>query len=184
MLTRLLLFLLFPAALCFAVPSYDKVQRDYISTEAVLLDRHGIPIQEMRVDQRGRRLPWVPLADVSPAFIRIMLRAEDKRFYDHGGVDWLALSDAALDTLFSSKPRGASTLSMQVAAMLERDLKARRQHRTFEQKWGQMRAARALESTWSKRQILEAYLNLSTFRGEIQGVGAPRARYSANIQAD
>ena len=51
------------------------------------------------MDQRGRRLPWVPLADVSPAFIRIMLRAEDKRFYDHGGVDWLALSDAALYTV-------------------------------------------------------------------------------------
>ena len=167
-----MLVLLFVPALCFAVPSYEKVQRDHISTEAVLLDRHAVPIQEMRVDQRGRRLPWVPLAEVSPAFIRILLRAEDKRFYDHGGVDWLALSDAALDNLFSSKPRGASTLSMQVAAMLERELKARRQHRTFEQKWEQMRAARALESTWSKRQILEAYLNLSTFRGEIQGVGA------------
>jgi penicillin-binding protein 1C len=114
----------------------------------------------------------VHLSDVSPAFIRILLRAEDKRFYDHGGVDWLALTDAALDNLFSSKPRGASTLSMQVAAMLERELKARKQHRTFGQKWEQMRAARELESAWSKRQILEAYLNLSTFRGEIQGIGA------------
>jgi penicillin-binding protein 1C len=160
------------APLCFALPGYDKVQRDFVSTEAVLLDRHGEPIQELRIDQRGRRLPWVRLADVSPAFIRVVLRAEDKRFFDHGGVDWLALSDAALDNLFSSKPRGASTLSMQVAAMLERELKARKQHRTLEQKWEQMRAARDLESAWSKRQILEAYLNLSTFRGEIQGVGA------------
>ena len=158
--------------LSFALPSFDKVQRDYVSTEALLLDRNGAAIQELRVDQHGRRLPWVPLSDVSPAFIRILLRAEDKRFFDHGGVDWLALSDAALDNLFSSKPRGASTLSMQVAAMLERELKAHKQHRTLGQKWEQIRAARMLESHWSKRQILEAYLNLSTFRGEIQGVGA------------
>src|SRR5262245_28504458 len=164
--------LLAVSSACLALPAYDKVERDYISTEAVLLDRHGEPIQELRVDQRGRRLPWVHLPEVSPAFIRIVLRAEDKRFYEHRGVDWLALSDAALDNLFSSKPRGASTLSMQVAAMLERELKARKQHRTLGQKWEQMRAARALESAWSKRQILEAYLNLSTFRGEIQGVGA------------
>src|SRR5690242_9426903 len=98
---------------CFALPAYDKVEHDFLSTEAVLLDRHGEAIQELRMDQRGRRLPWVHLADVSPAFIRILLRAEDKRFYDHGGIDWLALTDAALVNLFSSKPRGASTLSMQ-----------------------------------------------------------------------
>jgi penicillin-binding protein 1C len=172
LLARLTCFLLLFPAVCLALPSYDRVERDYLSTEAVLLDRRGDPIQELRVDQRGRRLPWVRLSEVSPAFIRIVLRAEDKRFYAHRGVDWLALSDAALDNLFSSKPRGASTLSMQVAAMLERELKARKQHRTLGQKWEQMRAARELESAWTKRQILEAYLNLSTFRGEIQGVGA------------
>jgi penicillin-binding protein 1C len=159
-------------ALCLALPSYDKVRHDYLPTEAVLLDRRGEPLHELRVDERGRRLPWVRLTDVSPALIRIVVRAEDKRFYDHSGVDWLALSDAAIDNLFSSKPRGASTLSMQVAAMLERELKARKQHRTLGQKWEQMRAARTLETTWSKGQILEAYLNLSTFRGEVQGIGA------------
>ena len=155
-----------------AIPTYDKVKHDYVSTEGVLLDRNGALIHELRVDRRGRRLPWVPLSDVSPAFLDALIRAEDKRFYKHEGVDWLAMSDAAFDSLFSSKTRGASTLSMQVAAMLEGDLKRGKDHRTLGQKWNQIQAARTLERAWSKQQILEAYLNLSTFRGELQGVGA------------
>jgi len=101
-----------------------------------------------------------------------VIRAEDKRFFHHSGVDWLALSDAAWSSLFSSKARGASTLSMQVAAMLEARLRRGKEHRTLGQKWDQINAAQALEKAWTKRQILEAYLNLSAFRGELQGVGA------------
>jgi penicillin-binding protein 1C len=167
----LALCLLAPAA-ALALPTYDEVRQSYVSTEGALLDRHGTVIHELRVDRNGRRLDWVTLEQVSPAFLRAVVRAEDKRFYEHAGVDWLALTDAALDSLFSSKPRGASTLSMQVAAMLEKSLKARTQRRTVGQKWDQIQAARELERKWSKRQILEAYLNLSSFRGEVQGVSA------------
>jgi penicillin-binding protein 1C len=167
----LALCLLLPA-FALALPTYDEVRKSYVSTEGLLLDRHGTVIHELRVDRNGRRLDWVTLEQVSPAFLRAVVRAEDKRFYEHGGVDWLALTDAALDSMFSSKPRGASTLSMQVAAMLEQSLRARSQRRTMGQKWDQIQAARELERKWSKRQILEAYLNLSTFRGEVQGVGA------------
>lgn len=162
--------LLSPAAL--AIPTFDDVRTQYLSSEAQLLDRNGVVIHELRVDMHARRLDWVKLEEISPALLRAVVRAEDKRFYEHAGVDWLALTDAALASVFSSKPRGASTLSMQVAAMLEQSLKARRQHRTVGQKWDQIQAARDLERAWSKREILEAYLNLSTFRGEIQGVGA------------
>jgi len=167
-----LLALLSPLAAYAALPTYDHVRQAHISTEGVLLDRHGDVLHELRVDMKGRRLDWVPLSDVSPALLRTLIRAEDKRFYEHSGVDWLALGDAALDTFFSSKPRGASTLSMQVAAMLEASLKPRKDHRTVGQKWDQIQAARDLEKKWTKPQILEAYLNLSTFRGEVQGVSA------------
>ena len=155
-----------------ALPTYAKVRETYVPTEGVLLDRTGEPIHELRVDQHGRRLAWVRLSEISPAFLAAVVRAEDKRFYRHGGVDWLALGDATLDTLFSSKPRGASTLSMQVVAMLDEHLKPRKDHRSIGQKWEQITAARELEHSWTKRQILEAYLNLSTFRGELQGIGA------------
>src|SRR5688572_7434726 len=139
----LALSLLAPA-LALALPTYDEVRKSYLSTEGALLDRHGTVIHEMRVDPNGRRLDWVTLEQVSPAFLRAVVRAEDKRFYEHGGVDWLALTDAALDNIFASKPRGASTLSMQVAAMLEKSLKARTQRRTVGQKWDQIQAARDL----------------------------------------
>jgi penicillin-binding protein 1C len=172
------LALLAPTLSLAGLPTYDTVKREYISTEGVLLDRNGEPIHELRVDQHGRRLAWVPLNEISPALVDAIIRAEDKRFFHHGGVDWLALSDAAWGSLFSSKPRGASTLSMQVAAMLEGRLKRGKEHRSLGQKWDQINTARALEKAWTKRQILEAYLNLSTFRGELQGVGvASRALF-------
>jgi penicillin-binding protein 1C len=163
-----------PAAQAAAadVPTFDSVKSRWVSTEGILLDRNGIPIHELRVGNQGRRLPWVRLEDISPAALSTIVRAEDKRFYRHEGVDWLAVTDAALDTLLFSRPRGASTISMQVAAQLDPHLKAGRHKRTLAQKWDQIRAAQALEARWTKRQILEAYLNLSTYRGELQGIGA------------
>ncbi|HKB81956.1 MAG TPA: transglycosylase domain-containing protein, partial [Burkholderiales bacterium] len=153
-------------------PTFDDVKSHWTPTEGVLLDRHGAPIHELRVIEQGRRLAWTRLDEISPAALATIIRAEDKRFYQHHGVDWLALSDAALDTLLFSQPRGASTISMQVASHLDAALRPARQKRTMSQKWDQIAAARELEKSWSKRQILEAYLNLSTFRGELQGVGA------------
>ena len=154
------------------IPAFDSVKSDWTSTEGMLLDRHGVLIHELRVVEHGRRLEWTRLAEISPAALATIVRAEDKRFYRHRGVDWLALSDAALDTLLFSKRRGASTISMQVAAQLDDALRSGRQKRTMSQKWDQIKAAKELESAWSKSQILEAYLNLSTFRGELQGIAA------------
>lgn len=152
--------------------SFEEAKRLFPPSEALLLDRNGELIHELRVELSERRLPWVNLQDVSPAVINAILRAEDRRFYEHSGVDWAALGDAAIDTLFRGTPRGASTLSMQVAAMLEPALRAQGAKRTIAQKWDQINAARDLELRWSKRQILEAYLNLSVFRGELVGVNA------------
>jgi penicillin-binding protein 1C len=154
------------------IPSFDDVKNHWSSTEGTLLDRNGAPIHELRVIGHGRRLAWTQLREISPAALATIIRAEDKRFYQHHGVDWLALSDAALGTLLFSPPRGASTISMQVASHLDAALRPARQKRTVSQKWDQIEASRELEKAWSKGQILEAYLNLSTFRGELQGVGA------------
>ncbi|MFN0314059.1 MAG: penicillin-binding protein 1C [Burkholderiales bacterium] len=164
------IFLWFIASSASAL-TFEEVKRFYTSTEALLYDRNGEVIHQLRVDMKGRRLPWVALTDLSPKVVQTIVRAEDKRFFEHAGVDWLALGDAAWDAV-RGKPRGASTLSMQVAAMLNADLRLRGGRRTLGQKWNQIQEARELEKNWSKRQILEAYLNLSTFRGEVQGVAA------------
>ena len=171
-----------PIALHAEMPSFDTVKSAWQSTEGLLLDRHGAPIHEMRVLEKGRRLGWTHLSDISQAALSTIVRAEDKRFHRHAGVDWLALSDAALDTLLFSKPRGASTISMQVAAHLDPSLRATGRKRSVAQKWDQIGAAQALEKSWSKSQILEAYLNLATYRGELQGIGAAaRALFDALV---
>jgi len=154
------------------VPTPEQVRRDYRASEAQLLDRHGVALQALRIDMQGRRTPWVALGDISPALPAAVLQAEDQRFYQHQGVDWSAAAKAAWDNLFRSRPRGASTITMQLAALLDPRLQAAKQGRSWAQKWDQVQAARELDASWSKQQILEAYLNLVSFRGELQGVGA------------
>lgn len=136
-----------------------------------MLDRHGNVIQELRVDPFGRRLDWKSLRDISPALQDAVIQSEDRRFHDHGGVDWRALGYAFATNLFSSRPRGASTITMQLAALIDgrRPLRSRRGWR---EKWQQIQLAREIEQSWSKPEILEAYLNLISFRGELQGVTA------------
>ena len=97
--------------LALALPTYDEVRQAHLPTEGALLDRHGTVIHELRVDPNGRRVEWLTLEQMSPALLRAVVRAEDKRFYEHGGVDWLALTDAALDSMFSSRPRASSSAS-------------------------------------------------------------------------
>jgi penicillin-binding protein 1C len=160
------------AAAMAAAPGFEAVRAAHRPSEAELLDRRGELLHELRVEDRVRRLSWVALSEVSPALIRAVVQAEDRRFFEHAGVDWRAMGDAAVDTLLRGSPRGASTLSMQLAAMLEPALRAEGARRSFPQKIAQIRAARELETAWTKHQILEAYLNLSGFRGELSGVGA------------
>ena len=168
----------FAAALAFAVhattprpPSFEEARGRYRRSDAMLLDRDGRPLHELRVDKRRRVLDWTPLNGISAALQDAVITAEDKRFYSHRGIDYHALAAAAAQTLRGHK-RGASTITMQLAAQLEPSLLGGRKGRTFAQKLRQLRYAREIERSWSKPQILEAYLNLSTTRGELKGVAA------------
>jgi penicillin-binding protein 1C len=166
----------FIAAIAFcwpAMPSFDAVRARWRPSDAQLLDRHGEPIHELRVDAHGRRLAWTPLVAISPALRQAVIASEDRRFLGHHGVDFAAVAGAAAARLAGRRSRGASTLTMQLASMLDpRIARAGVRQRTPVQKLRQMLAALALERRWSKPQILEAYLNLVTYRGEIEGVGA------------
>jgi penicillin-binding protein 1C len=152
-------------------PAFEEVRAAHARSESVLLDRHGALLHEQRTSNQGRRLEWVRLNEISPALPAAILAAEDRRFYQHHGVDWGAMIRASLNRL-RSENRGASTISMQLAARLDADLHPTGRHRTVTQKWQQIQEALSLERSWSKAQILEAYLNLVTFRGELQGLAA------------
>jgi penicillin-binding protein 1C len=151
------------------VPSFDAVRASHRPSEAVLLDRHGEVLHELRVDPSRRRLAWVGLGDVSPALPSSVVAVEDRRFWSHGGVDGRAVLGALWSFASRGPRRGASTVTMQTASMLSLAPSGRR---GVLAKLRQMRAAWALEAAWSKAEILEAYLNLVSFRGEVQGVGA------------
>ncbi|NTV10758.1 MAG: transglycosylase domain-containing protein, partial [Zoogloea sp.] len=77
-----------------ALPSFEQVRAATHSSYAVLLDRHGHPLQDLRLDARVRRLEWVSLRNYSPALQEALLAAEDKRFFQHTGVDWKAFAGA------------------------------------------------------------------------------------------
>jgi len=171
-LRGILLPLLLLPALAWGLPSFQEVKSSWRPSEAYLMDRDGKPLHELRLDFTVRRLPWVSLEQISPALIGALLTAEDRRFHQHHGVDWRAIAAAIGGRLLGRPARGASTLSMQLVAMLDPKLAPGKGGRSLGQKWEQIVAAQELEETWGKREILEAYLNLAGFRGESQGVAA------------
>ncbi|MGJ7493893.1 penicillin-binding protein 1C [Variovorax sp. RT4R15] len=152
--------------------TFDEVKRAFRSSDTQVLDRDGELLQRVRTDAAVRRGQWVALADVSPALRTAMLLSEDKRFYEHSGVDWRAVSAAAWGNLWNTRTRGASTITMQLAGLLDEDLRRGAGGRSFTQKVGQTIDAQRLERNWRKDQILEAYLNTVPFRGEIVGIDA------------
>ncbi len=155
-----------------ALPSFDEVRADFRSSETLVLSREGEVIQRLRTDATVRRGQWLGLTDVSPALQRALVLSEDRRFYEHSGVDWAAVSAAAWANLWHERTRGASTLTMQLAGLLDGDWRQGPGGRTVTQKMGQAVAAQLLERRWRKDQILEAYLNLVPFRGELVGIDA------------
>ena len=169
------IFALFLIAACarpaFAIATFDAVKRDFQPSDTLVLARDGEVLQRVRTDATVRRGQWVALGDVSPALRSALVLSEDKRFYEHSGVDWQAVPAAAWANLWNQRTRGASTITMQLAGLLDGAGRPAG-GRSVVQKAGQTLDATLLERSWRKDQILEAYLNLVPFRGELVGIDA------------
>jgi len=155
-----------------AVPSFEKVRAEHRRSDALLMDRHGEILQEQRISSSGRRLDWISLQQISPPVVSTIIFAEDKRFFVHSGIDWRAILASVVCSILSGSPRGTSTITMQLASILKSNLRPKAGRRSILQKLNQFLLARSIERTWSKEQILEAYLNLISYRGELQGIAA------------
>lgn len=153
------------------VPAYEDVKQHYSRSDVYILDREGRRIDRLRQDFKVRRGDWLALSEISPALPRAVIQSEDHRFTEHDGVDWVAFAGVFWGALSDRRVRGASTISMQVVTLLDPTL-ARAGQRGVVDKLIQMRRAQSLERLWNKSQILEAYLNLVSFRGELVGVDA------------
>ncbi|MCE4541537.1 MULTISPECIES: penicillin-binding protein 1C [unclassified Caballeronia] len=154
-----------------ASPGFDDVRAAWRSSDWVLLARDGETLARTRIDTSARRGDWIALADVSPALREAIVVSEDKRFYEHAGVDWRGAAAAAWGNLWNTRTRGASTVTMQLTGLIDSEGKPAGR-RSIGEKAQQTIGALWLERSWRKDQILEAYLNLVPFRGEIVGLSA------------
>ena len=155
-----------------ALPTFVEVKAAHRPSDVTLVDRRGIPIQTVRVDKTVRRLAWTPIAEMSPALLTAIVLSEDRRFWTHSGVDWQAAATSAWGNLWNTRTRGASTLTMQLAGLVDNGLARPHAGRSVAQKLGQAVTATRLEASWKKSEILEAYLNSVSYRGEIVGIDA------------
>ena len=130
----------------------------------VVRDREGRVLRAFPVTEGRWRLA-ADLDSIDPDFIEALLAYEDSRFYSHAGVDPLALVRASRDSLLAGRiVSGGSTITMQLARLLEP------RERTLAAKAFQMLRALQLELRYSKQEILEAYLTLAPYGGNLEGV--------------
>ena len=140
------------------VPDHAKLKGLKLPGASVVLDGKGERFAE--VFEQDQRRVFVPLADIPMHVRNAFIAAEDKRFYQHDGIDARALIRAFIGNLAQSgRPQGGSTITQQVAKnlLVGEDL-------TYERKMREMIAASRIERTLTKDEILELYLN-STYLG-------------------
>lgn len=137
------------------------------SFSRVVLDREGeLMRMSLSLDQKYRL--YVPLTDISPKLIQIILLYEDQYFYSHIGINLSSLLNAFVKTYITGNRKvGGSTITMQVAR-----IKFAINSKNIIGKLWQIIKAIHLELHYTKNEILEAYLNLVPYGGNIEGVGA------------
>ncbi|NER66382.1 penicillin-binding protein 1C, partial [Pseudomonas sp. MAFF212427] len=137
----------------------------------VVLAEDGTPLWRFADAEGVWRYP-VSAEQVSPYYLEALLTYEDRWFYQHPGVNPLALGRATWQNLTGGRVlSGGSTLSMQVARLLDPH------SRTLPGKLRQVWRTLQLEWHLSKQQILELYLNRAPFGGTLQGVAAASWAY-------
>ncbi|SPF79661.1 penicillin-binding protein 1C [Pseudoprimorskyibacter insulae] len=141
-------------------------------TATEVRDRNGVLLRPYLVAD-GRWRLRTSLDGVDPTFIARLIAYEDKRFYTHHGVDWLAIARSAGQMARHGRiVSGGSTLTMQVARLADGGGTGR-----WVGKARQIRLALALERRLNKAQILDLYLHLAPYGGNLEGVRAATLAY-------
>ncbi|HUG40565.1 MAG TPA: PBP1A family penicillin-binding protein [Longimicrobiales bacterium] len=139
----------------------------------VLVDRTG----EVFADLAPVEHQVVPLDSLPPHVAHAFIAVEDRRFYEHRGVDWWRVFGALrADIRAGGLVQGSSTIPMQLSRTLFPD-RIRREEKTFRRKLLEVRVAREVEERFSKDEILELYLNHVYFGGGAYGIEAASRHY-------
>lgn len=171
-LRRLILALM---ATTLAIIALDALFPPPINRGATLsqwvTDRNGHPLRAFPTEEGRWRFP-AEADTIDPVFVEALLTVEDKRFRHHGGVDWTAMLRAAWTSLLSGEiVSGGSTITMQTARLLEP------RERTFLSKAIEIVRAHQIEARLSKDEILELYLTLAPYGGNLEGIRAASWSY-------
>ena len=143
-----------------------------ITYSTLVVDRDGKLLRPFITRDGYWRLP-VSSKDVDPRFLAMLIAYEDKRFYAHHGVDPKAIARAGWQALTHGRiVSGGSTLTMQVARLLEP-----RPQRRFTDKIAEMIRAVQIERRLTKQQILDLYLQLAPYGGNVEGTRAASLAY-------
>lgn len=150
------------------------------SAESYRNYHHEMPLRIFAADGAllaefgNRRLIPIRLEEAPEIYIKGLVATEDKRFYDHGGIDWLSLGNDFIDLLTNPDVRrGASTITMQ----LPRNVADLSREQTFIRKFKEMLLALQIERTLTKDEILELYINVVPFGKHAYGVQAAAYTY-------
>jgi monofunctional glycosyltransferase len=131
------------------------------------------PVSNVMVERlfsgNGLHKDWVSLDEMSPALAQSVITSEDQRFCEHHGVDWVEMQGVVSDVFDAEEGpvRGASTISMQVAKNL-----FLWDGRSFIRKGLEMPLALWMDLIWTKRRMIEVYLNIVEWAPGVYGAEA------------
>src|SRR5688500_5677827 len=150
------LALLYVLALVPFTPGIGDLRKAKSATPSVVVAADGIVLAEYKRVNRQ----WVPLEKIAPSVVQALIAMEDHRFYDHHGIDVRRTAGALISTL-SGNLQGGSTITQQLARNLYPDDIGRAA--TVNRKIKEAITALKIEAVYSKREILETYLNTVPF---------------------
>ncbi len=157
------LFLIYVLVLIPFTPGIRDIRRAKVDQPAQIYSADGKLLAEFKPTHRE----WVSLKQISPQVIDALISTEDRRFYQHHGIDFRRTAGAALRT-FSGDRQGGSTLTQQLARNLYPEEIGRSQ--TLTRKLKEAITAFKIEALYSKDEILETYLNTVPFLYNAYGI--------------
>ncbi|ALL70740.1 Multimodular transpeptidase-transglycosylase (plasmid) [Paraburkholderia caribensis MBA4] len=170
------LFLLYVLALVPFTPGIGDIRKVHIDRPASIVSADG----KLLADFKPVNREWVSLKQISPYMVEALIATEDRRFYEHHGLDWKRTASAALHT-FSGDRQGGSTITQQLARNLYPDDIGRAP--TLTRKLKEAITAFKIEAVYSKDQILETYLNTVPFLYNAYGVEMAARTYFSKSAA-
>ncbi len=157
------------------LPSLEQIENPKNLLATVVLTSDDLELARYYQDENRT---WVSLDSISPYVTDALLATEDRRFYEHWGVDGIALGAIVKDAIVSGDFRGASTVTMQLSRNLYReDVNFVMGEKSVIRKIKEILTAIRIERIYTKDEILEAYLNTVPFLYNAYGIESASETY-------